>query len=466
MTNPVGPLNMRADWDQVGSSEREKKLVVNNVLTFMSNKIHEIQRGKLIDIIMKHNLFTDEMIRQARIVLWAHCAPESCGFNREGLQVRRDNIENMFNLLSLLSTTRMNVKFVADDINVFPAIPHDEMNDVDISSLFDSIAGLQADLSSVVSTLLPMQEKIFELGRKVTSVKKNCAKKAMTSCSELYQDDSDTSRLDKTNTSLSCDSPSDASVNSLIMQTEIPQTPDVLPNPPDVLLSPPPMIPLNMSDMILPTMVNKEHAQTFAKVKRPKSTMIPWQNNARSSKSKLYSNLPSKLKGIAKTTDNAISCANCNTTRTTLWRRSAKGDLVCNACGLYFRLHGVPRPLAMKKNGLQTRTRKEKKNRKSSTPQHNKASSTSPGSLKNSTPIIDSSARRNLEEFPSMIAWSKTVHQLYGLDTSMSSLPSTTESASMSLPQTTSSPALSSAVSSTTLNPHAVVLKSETDDQF
>ncbi|XP_062985896.1 transcription factor GATA-6 [Elgaria multicarinata webbii] len=55
-----------------------------------------------------------------------------------------------------------------------------------------------------------------------------------------------------------------------------------------------------------------------------------------------------------------LSCANCHTTTTTLWRRNAEGEPVCNACGLYMKLHGVPRPLAMKKDGIQTRKRKPK----------------------------------------------------------------------------------------------------------
>ncbi|XP_019659796.2 transcription factor GATA-4 isoform X1 [Ailuropoda melanoleuca] len=63
-----------------------------------------------------------------------------------------------------------------------------------------------------------------------------------------------------------------------------------------------------------------------------------------------------------------LSCANCQTTTTTLWRRNAEGEPVCNACGLYMKLHGVPRPLAMRKEGIQTRKRKPKNLNKSKTP--------------------------------------------------------------------------------------------------
>jgi hypothetical protein len=48
-----------------------------------------------------------------------------------------------------------------------------------------------------------------------------------------------------------------------------------------------------------------------------------------------------------------LACSNCHTNTTSLWRRNAMGEPVCNACGLYYKLHGVSRPLAMKKDSIQ-----------------------------------------------------------------------------------------------------------------
>ncbi|KAA0190078.1 hypothetical protein HAZT_HAZT002111, partial [Hyalella azteca] len=46
-------------------------------------------------------------------------------------------------------------------------------------------------------------------------------------------------------------------------------------------------------------------------------------------------------------------CTNCQTTVTSLWRRNPAGEPVCNACGLYFKLHQSNRPGSMKKDSLQ-----------------------------------------------------------------------------------------------------------------
>ncbi|XP_043992536.1 GATA-binding factor 2 isoform X1 [Gambusia affinis] len=51
-------------------------------------------------------------------------------------------------------------------------------------------------------------------------------------------------------------------------------------------------------------------------------------------------------------------CSNCGTGTTSLWRRNAAGDVVCNACGLYYKLHQVHRPLALRKDRIQTRKRR------------------------------------------------------------------------------------------------------------
>ena len=60
------------------------------------------------------------------------------------------------------------------------------------------------------------------------------------------------------------------------------------------------------------------------------------------------------------------ACANCNTVTTTLWRRTVAGDIVCNACGLYQKIHNQPRPITLKKDSVQTRKRKQNKGEMSS----------------------------------------------------------------------------------------------------
>ncbi|KAG0173007.1 putative electron transfer flavoprotein subunit [Apophysomyces sp. BC1034] len=50
-------------------------------------------------------------------------------------------------------------------------------------------------------------------------------------------------------------------------------------------------------------------------------------------------------------------CANCQTTTTPLWRRDEQGNTICNACGLYYKLHNVHRPITMKRSIIKRRKR-------------------------------------------------------------------------------------------------------------
>lgn len=62
--------------------------------------------------------------------------------------------------------------------------------------------------------------------------------------------------------------------------------------------------------------------------------------------------------GGTKQGDSApTTCTNCFTQTTPLWRRNPEGQPLCNACGLFLKLHGVVRPLSLKTDVIKKRNR-------------------------------------------------------------------------------------------------------------
>lgn len=84
--------------------------------------------------------------------------------------------------------------------------------------------------------------------------------------------------------------------------------------------------------------------------------------------SSYVSNINSKLSSAAQSPNSSSSqlfkgdatpseCTNCHTRTTPLWRRNPKGEPLCNACGLFLKLHGEVRPLSLKTDIIKKRNR-------------------------------------------------------------------------------------------------------------
>ncbi|KAL6451356.1 GLN3 Nitrogen regulatory protein GLN3 [Candida maltosa Xu316] len=101
--------------------------------------------------------------------------------------------------------------------------------------------------------------------------------------------------------------------------------------------------------------------------------------------SNLSSSVPltsSSLNNNGNATKKITKCFNCKTTATPLWRRDAVGNTLCNACGLFLKLHGTSRPLSLKTDVIKKR--------------NSRKPSTSASSTTSSNSFINASLQRDL----------------------------------------------------------------------
>ncbi|EEQ37735.1 putative nitrogen regulatory protein [Clavispora lusitaniae] len=116
----------------------------------------------------------------------------------------------------------------------------------------------------------------------------------------------------------------------------------------------------------------------------------------------------SPVRGVKPPTE----CFNCHTLKTPLWRKDRVGNTLCNACGLFLKLHGTTRPLSLKTDVI----RKRSSRRVSITPART-APGSSPASHDGRTPIpngipIMGSAPRSVSSVGSFSSYGSAPHQM------------------------------------------------------
>ncbi|KAK3298307.1 uncharacterized protein B0H64DRAFT_318741 [Chaetomium fimeti] len=104
-----------------------------------------------------------------------------------------------------------------------------------------------------------------------------------------------------------------------------------------------------------PAEANQASAFSSTSTSRPSS---PPPTSRHGSTTNLQAAGSSQAESSSNANANApTTCTNCFTQTTPLWRRNPEGQPLCNACGLFLKLHGVVRPLSLKTDVIKKRNR-------------------------------------------------------------------------------------------------------------
>ncbi|MCO5566027.1 hypothetical protein L7F22_019702 [Adiantum nelumboides] len=100
----------------------------------------------------------------------------------------------------------------------------------------------------------------------------------------------------------------------------------------------------------------REHSRSDASIPPPKDLGSSWSSSHGHPSTSSNRNA-NEQQGKS---DSSPICSNCRTTQTPLWRRDGKGGLLCNACGLFAKVKGRPRPVSLKTDVIKPRARRVK----------------------------------------------------------------------------------------------------------
>lgn len=118
----------------------------------------------------------------------------------------------------------------------------------------------------------------------------------------------------------------------------------------------------NIDEVAIPPFKELKREEKSNSTSMPISMPLPPQQFQRTMSSSSVSSstsIPSALtkKKPVATSSNGVNteCFNCHTQKTPLWRRDPNGNTLCNACGLFQKLHGTMRPLSLKTDVIKKR---------------------------------------------------------------------------------------------------------------